>query len=600
MNRHLNDKELSGYIHQTLTDAQRESMDRHLDACPRCREQVAEAKAVQRRIHYGLTADLRQVHPTKMQFRQIAPNLLRKRRWARVRFYSMQTLSSIALLAVVVAVTTLIIAFIQSPEWRPTSSVPSVSTVLGQKWDDANLYRQGLILSERSAVKQLDNAPIYHMALTIPSGLDMVRGQQEVRYTNHTGRPLDEIYFQLTPNLTSNQLTVSRVTVNGRSVVVTPTQDNKPSLLRIALNETMLPNEQAVIYMAFQLEMGSTRTALNGTLGLIDGVLTLSNFHPTVAVFREDKWQLDQPMHGIAVPPENSFYLVKVTSPNNLPIIASGLEIGRDVVGSQQTLTFAAGPIGQFYLTASERYTVALSEMVGDTKVTSYAYAEHLNGQARTALDFAVVALEDLNERYGIYPFTRLQIVGIPSLGVPQTGIAYPGVILTDLNQYETVNNFGKRSLESAVVFGVTQQWFGRILGPNRLKNPWLAESIGELLTQTIITDLYGKETAAKLQINYLSVRDRAYTVPIGLSAYSYTLNDYLATMYGRGPDFLYIVSHTIDTDVWETILRDYYQTYKWDGRSPPTTESFRQLAEKHCDCNLQVLFSDWVERKNK
>ena len=598
MNGHLNDKELSGYIHQTLTDAQRESMNRHLDACPRCREQVAEAKAVQRRIHHGLAADLRQIRPANIHFSQIAPQLQRRRRWARLRFYSMHTLSSLALLAAVLAITTLIISIIQSSEWRPTSSVPPLSNVLDQEWDDANVYRQGLILSERSAVKQLDNAPIYHMALTIPDGLDMVRGEQEVRYTNRTGRPLDEIYFQLVPNLTSNHLTVPEVTVNGQPVVITPTQENKPGLLRIALKETLLPGEQVVIYMAFQLELGSTRTALNGTLGLIDGVLTLSNFHPTVAVFQDGKWQLDQPVHGIAAPAENSFYLVRVTLPNNLPVITSGLEIGRDIAGSQQLLTFAAGPIGQFYLTASERYTVALSQMVGDTKVTSYAYAEHLTGQARMALGYAVVALQTLNERYGTYPFTQLHIVGTPTLATTQPAMAHPGIILTDLNQYESVYTFGERSLESAVMFGVTQQWFGRILGPNRLKDPWLSESMGEFLTRTMMTELYGREVATKQQVNYLSTRDRAYTIPIGLPAHSYTLGDYLATMYGRGPDFLYIVSHTIDEDVWELILRDYYQTYKWDGRSPPTTESFQQIAEEHCNCYLDDFFANWVERE--
>jgi hypothetical protein len=84
------------------------------------------------------------------------------------------------------------------------------------------------------------------------------------------------------------------------------------------------------------------------------------------------------------------------------------------------------------------------------------------------------------------------------------------------------------------------------------------------------------------------------------MTAYDYTLDDYLATMYGRGPDFLYIISHTIDQTVWEEILRDYYQTYKWNGRYAPTTASFQQLAEEHCECHLDSLFASWVERKNK
>ena len=600
MNRHLNDKELSGYIHQTLTDAQRESMNLHLDTCPHCRERVSEAKLVQRRIHFGLSAELRQTKSANLQFGQIASKLPKRRRWATARFYSMQTLSSIAVLAVMATITTLIISFVQSSEWMAASPVMAASTVLGEEWDDVTPYRQGLIIGERGAVKLLDNAPVYHMALTLSDGLYTVHGEQEVRYTNQTERPLKEIYFQLTPNQTNNRINVIEVKVNGETVVATPGQEGKPGLLRVPLHKSLLPGQQVVIYMAFELEMASTRTPLNGTLALIDDVLTLSNFHPTLAVYENEKWQLEQPVHGIAPVPENSFYLVQVTAPNDLPVIASGLEIGRDIVGNHQVITFAAGPIGQFYLTASNRYTVALSQMVGDTKVTSYAYAEHLTGQARTALGYAVTALEKLNARYGTYPFTRLEIVGTPTLSVSQPGMAYAGVILTDLNQYEAIYTFGERSLESAVTFGVAQQWFDRIVGSKRLTNPWLAESVSEFVAQDILADVYGREAAKKYHVTYLSSLERSYTIPIGLPASSYTLGDYLATMYGRGPDFLYIMSNVIaeNDDVWQKTLREYYQRYKWNGHSPPTTESFQRLIEEQCACNLDSLFTVRVKPK--
>jgi hypothetical protein len=360
----------------------------------------------------------------------------------------------------------------------------------------------------------------------------------------------------------------------------------------VPLQNVLLPDQHLVVYIAFELQLEPTRVALNGTLGFTDNVLTLANFHPTVAVYQNGKWQSEQPVHGIAAVPENSFYLVRLKTPGDLSVIASGVEIGRDMLNEYQIVTFAAGPIGQFYLTASNRYTVALSQMVGDTKVTSYAYAEHLTGQARTALGYAVAALENLNARYGIYPFTRLDIVGTPTMGVAKPVMAYPGVILIDLNKYDMVYAFGERSLESAVTFGVTQQWFGRIISSNRLKAPWLSESLSEFVAQSVMTDLYGWEVTAKQRSNYL----RSYAVPIGLSAYSYALGDYQATMYGRGPDFLYILSHKLGEDVGEKMLRDYYQSYKWDGGSLPSTESFQQLAEEHCTCDLEILFANWIE----
>lgn len=73
MNNHLTDEELVGNIHRTLTDAQREAMDRHLTACPHCRARLTDDKALQQRIRNDLLADLRAVQPSPdLRFAAIA------------------------------------------------------------------------------------------------------------------------------------------------------------------------------------------------------------------------------------------------------------------------------------------------------------------------------------------------------------------------------------------------------------------------------------------------------------------------------------------------------------------------------------------------
>jgi len=78
MNSHLSDEQLVGYIHHTLTDAQREAMDQHLGICADCRASLAEHEAWQRRIHHSLLADLKAAQPRPdMGFSAIAPRLKR-------------------------------------------------------------------------------------------------------------------------------------------------------------------------------------------------------------------------------------------------------------------------------------------------------------------------------------------------------------------------------------------------------------------------------------------------------------------------------------------------------------------------------------------
>ncbi|MBN1994854.1 MAG: PQQ-binding-like beta-propeller repeat protein, partial [Anaerolineae bacterium] len=81
MTIHLTQEQLIGYIHQTLTDAEREEIDRHLAECAQCRGLLTDHETTQRRIHYGLMNGLRKVQPSpQMSFAAIAPGL--KRRWS--------------------------------------------------------------------------------------------------------------------------------------------------------------------------------------------------------------------------------------------------------------------------------------------------------------------------------------------------------------------------------------------------------------------------------------------------------------------------------------------------------------------------------------
>ncbi len=78
MSYHLSDDQLIGYIHQTLTDAEREEIDRHVAGCAQCRGMLSDYEAMQRRISYGLSNDLKKVHPpATMSFAAVAPRLRR-------------------------------------------------------------------------------------------------------------------------------------------------------------------------------------------------------------------------------------------------------------------------------------------------------------------------------------------------------------------------------------------------------------------------------------------------------------------------------------------------------------------------------------------
>jgi aminopeptidase N len=42
----------------------------------------------------------------------------------------------------------------------------------------------------------------------------------------------------------------------------------------------------------------------------------------------------------------------------------------------------------------------------------------------------------------------------------------------------------------------------------------------------------------------------------------------------------------------FDGFLRDYYESHQW---GIGTGEAFKQLAERHCQCDLAPLFEEWV-----
>src|SRR5512136_494306 len=78
MVQHLSDDQLIGYIHQTLTDVEREEIDRHVAECAQCRGTLNDYEALQRRIANGLAGDLKKVRPpASMSFAAVSPRLKR-------------------------------------------------------------------------------------------------------------------------------------------------------------------------------------------------------------------------------------------------------------------------------------------------------------------------------------------------------------------------------------------------------------------------------------------------------------------------------------------------------------------------------------------
>lgn len=120
MSEHLNHQQLIGYIHQTLSDDQREVIDRHLATCPACRGQLADHDRFQHRIRYDLTADLRAIQPPgTTTFQMIAPRL-DHRRSLLFRQLAVRMTAAVAAAALLITLVVVLADKLQQPATNST------------------------------------------------------------------------------------------------------------------------------------------------------------------------------------------------------------------------------------------------------------------------------------------------------------------------------------------------------------------------------------------------------------------------------------------------------------------------------------------------
>ena len=265
----------------------------------------------------------------------------------------------------------------------------------------------------------------------------------------------------------------------------------------------------------------------------------------------------------------------------------------RKAESGRQIVTFATGPARDFYLVGSEDYAHISTEL-GNYTIHSYAPADMEEG-SELAMEVAAEALDMLGEAYTPYPYTEFDIVSTPTYAL---GIEYPGMTAINVDLYDISSDFNGTPasiyLESTVAHEVVHQWFYNLVGNDQLDDPWLDESLTQYITWQYYATRYGEGGRSGFGASLDSRWERVEraNIPIGLPVSAYVDREYGAIVYGRGAFFFEALAEQMGTDAFDAFLLEYTQAHEWGIASP---ESLRTLAEKHCDCDLEDLFVEWV-----
>lgn len=478
------------------------------------------------------------------------------------------------------------------PTPQPTDTV-STGDSYDASWDDRTFFSANLTASAQDILNQLPFASYYRIDLNITGDMILpAEGHLEVRYFNQENRSLNEIIFRLFANYNGGAITVSNVFVN--QVPVQPTLEAAETTMVVPLSEPLPVNQSVIISMDFSLTIPTTPGGNYGLFSYSDNVLVMDLFYPMIPAYDSTGWYREYPApSGDLSYNDMSFYLVNVSAPESMALVASGSMIARSTSDGRQQVTFAAGPVRDFYLAGSNQFSV-ISTQVGETTINSYALPGYEVNQ-QLVLDYLARGMNFFSSIYGSYPYSEFDAISSPMNAL---GIEYPGVvgILKDLyipggNSYNFAN---EDLLETVVIHELAHQWFYNLVGNDQQDLPWLDESITQYSVFLYMQAVHG-ESSANERLNewYSRWEQLDYAeVPIGLRVRDYAKEAYSPVIYGRGPLFFYQLADRIGQDTVVNALASYFRQYQW---SIGTTQAVRSILEETCTCDLSDMFNQWV-----
>jgi aminopeptidase N len=403
---------------------------------------------------------------------------------------------------------------------------------------------------------------------------------------------LNQVQFRLFPNILGGEMTISNLTIEDQSV--TPSYELENSLMIVSFSTPLEPGQSVIIKMDFAVTVPQAVEQNYGVLAYAEGVLTLAHAYPMIAVYDDEGWNAEiPPESGDVTYADASFFLVKISAPKDLTIVTTGQQIDSGETEQAQTLSVASGPARDFYLAASSVYE-QISQTFGEVTINSYA-PQNLKEGSQMAMDVASRAIEDFSARYAPYPYRELDIVATPTLAL---GIEYPGMIAITSRIYDVDQNFGSAQasdyLEATVAHEVGHQWFYNLVGDDQLDDPWLDESLTQFATLQYYADEYGAQGEQGFRYSLEGRWDSVgrADIPIGLPVREYSGQEYSGIVYGRGPLFFVALREEMGTEAFDAFLKEYTETRSWEIATP---EYLQSLAEKHCACELDNFFNEWV-----
>ncbi len=458
--------------------------------------------------------------------------------------------------------------------------------------DEWAIYRPALTTAAQTDLARLDRPTRYALTLTYDPSTLTLTGKQEVVYFNRQAAPLNEIYFRLFANYpgAGGNIAVTQVTVNDAPVAAELQVQN--TALRVPLASPLAPNTSVRLNLDFSVTV--PRGGGHHYEDFIAGefVTTMPTVYPLIPAIDAKGWNIDlPPPYGDLVYADISLYVVTMTVPSNLVVIASGSTIdARDNGNGTTTWRIAGAPMRDFSVNLTDKLQ-KMSQVIGETMINSYFEPSDADA-GKKALQITVDSFKTFEKRFGAYPYRELDVVQTPTTA---GGIEYPGLIVIGRSLYSDPKQ--QDFFEFAIAHEVSHQWWYAVVGNDQINAPWVDEALAQYSTLIFYEDNRNAASASFILRNvfqgqYQRARNEGRDAVVNQPVSAFNEANYSAIVYGKGPIFFDAIRKKMGDEKFFAFLRAYYERYRYQIAAP---DDVLKTAENACACSLREEYQTWI-----
>ena len=452
-----------------------------------------------------------------------------------------------------------------------------------------------------------DNINSYEIDVELLVEKNQIVGSQRVTYTNNTSDTLKELYFNIYPNAFKDRETapvlfstpensnkniyrpgfieINGVKINNKKINFEISGMGE-TLLKIPLDSPLNHGDKLAVEIKYLIQIPS----LGDRFGYYEGVYNLGNWHPILAVYDENGWNLG-PYYNIGDPfySEISNYDVIIRTPRNIIVAATGniKEYNKD--SNYSSWRIEAKLVRDFAWVASDRFHV-VEYVIGDTIIKMY-YLTKDRTLRRNALEYTKASLAAFEKHFGKYPYGQLSVVEtyFPS------GMEYPTLIYISEEYFHREQ---LQSLELVIVHEIGHQWWYGVVGNNQIKEAWLDESLttyselvyyreakGEAVAE-VVHELRNKDTWDN---KAESTEDQRIWKRVDEFQ---NWEDYGSIVYSKGATMLVELEKSYSRQILYEALATYYDRYQFKIAK---SQDFINIMNEVTGKNNKEFFDKWL-----